>query len=87
MWESSGDVLNMSLAIGFIVLVVFISIFIFYLIMIIRDVSKVVDSASDIVNKVHKTVVEPLRAIDYVIEKAKPYIEMAMEKRSKGKKK
>jgi len=87
MFATSGDVLNMSLAIGFIVLVIFLSILIFYGIVILRDISKVADEAAEVVHKVHKTVVEPLRAIDYVIERAKPYIEMAMEKKAKGKKK
>lgn len=85
LWATSGDVLNMSLAIGFIVLVIFLSILIFYLIMIVRDLSKVTDEVSEIVEKVHKTVVQPLRAIDFVIERVTPYIEMALEKKAKKK--
>lgn len=87
MFATSGDVLNMSLAIGFIVLVIFLSILIFYMIIIFRDVTKVVDDVSEIVGKVHSTIIEPLRALDYVIDKVKPYVEMAVEKRSKSKKK
>ena len=84
MWfATSGDVLNMSLAIGFIVLVIFLSILIFYAILILRDSSKVVEEVAEVVEKVHKTVVQPLRAIDYLVEKAQPYIEMALEKRKK----
>lgn len=84
MWfATSGDVLNMSLAIGFIVLVIFLCILIFYAILIVRDASKVVEEVSEVVEKVHKTVVQPLRAIDYLVEKAQPYIEMALEKRKK----
>lgn len=86
LFETSGDVLNMSIAIGVIVLTVFLSILIFYIIMIVRDASKVVDKATEVVDKVHKTVIQPLRAIDYLIEKAQPYIEMAVEKRAKKKK-
>ncbi len=87
MFATSGDMLNMSLAIGFIVLVIFVSILIFYAILILRDVSKVVDDVSEVVDKVHKTLVQPLRAIDYVIERAQPYIDMALEKKFKSKKK
>ncbi len=87
MFATSGDVLNMSLAIGFIVLVIFLSILIFYAILILRDVTKVVDNASEIIDKVHKTVIQPLRAIDFFIERAQPYIEMALDKMGDKKKK
>ena len=85
MFATSGDVLNMALAIGFIVLVIFISIFFLYMILILRDVTKVVDNISEIVSRVHSTIIEPLRALDYVIDKVKPYIEMAVAKRTKSK--
>ena len=58
MFATSGDILNMSLAIGFIILVIFLSILIFYAIMILRDTAKVVDDVSEVVSKVHKTIVE-----------------------------
>lgn len=87
MFATSGDILNMSLAIGFIVLVIFLCILIFYAILILRDVSKVVDDAAEVVSKVHKTIVQPLRAIDYIIERAQPYVEGIIEKRNRAKKK
>lgn len=86
MFATSGDVLNMSLAIGFIVLVIFLSILIFYGILVLRDVSKVVSDVEEVVNKVHRSIVEPLKAVDFVVEKARPYIEMAIEKSLKKKK-
>ncbi|MFA6991721.1 MAG: hypothetical protein WC269_00350 [Candidatus Gracilibacteria bacterium] len=86
MFATSSDVLNMSLAIGFILLVIFLVILIFYAILVLRDLTKVVDNVAEVVDKVHKTIVQPLRAIDYFVEKAKPYIEMAVEKRFKSKK-
>lgn len=87
MFATSGDILNMSLAIGFILLVIFLCFLIFYGILILRDVSKVVDDVSEVVEKVHKTIVQPLRALDYVMEKAAPYVEALVEKKLKGKKK
>lgn len=86
MFATSGDILNMSLAIGFIVLVIFISLLCFYGILILRDVSKVVDDVEEVTHKVKSTIVEPLRAVDFLVEKAKPYVEMLLEKRSKAKK-
>ena len=87
MFATSGDVLNMSLAIGFIVLVIFLCILIFYAILILRDTTKVVDDVSEIVHKVHSTIVQPLKAVDFIVEKVRPYIEMALEKKLKMKKK
>ncbi len=87
MFATSGDILNMSLAIGFIVLVIFISILIFYAIMILRDTAKVVDDIAEVVSKVHRTIVEPLKAIDYIIDRAKPYIETVLDNRARSKKK
>lgn len=80
MFETSSDVLNFSLAIGFGVLVVFLSILIFYTILVLRDISKVADKFEQLVSRVHATVEQPLKAVDYVIEKAKPYLETAAEK-------
>lgn len=87
MFETSGDILNMSLAIGFALLVIFLVILIFYAILVLRDISRTTGKVEEIVNKVHKTIVEPLRAIDFIIERARPYVEMALDKKAKSKKK
>ncbi|MEK7085833.1 MAG: hypothetical protein AAB953_02355 [Patescibacteria group bacterium] len=87
MFATSGDILNMSLAGGFIILVIFLCIFLFYGILILRDTSKVVDDVAEIVERVHKTIVEPLRALDYLVDKVRPYIETLIERKLKGKKK
>ena len=87
MFATSGDILNMALAIGFIVLVIFLSILIFYAILILRDVSKITDDSKELFDRVHSTIVGPLKAIDYLVEKAKPYLETIIENRFKGKKK
>lgn len=86
MFATSGDILNMSLAIGFLVLVIFLSLLCFYAILILRDISKVVDDVEEVTHKVKSTIVEPLRAVDFLMEKAKPYIDMVLEKRTKAKK-
>ena len=79
---TSGDILNMALAIGFIV----VFILIFYAILIVRDTAKVIDDIAEVVSKVRKTIVEPLKAIDYIIDRAKPYIETVLENRARSKK-
>ena len=86
MFATSGDFLNMSLGIGFLVLVIFLCMFLFYGILVLRDVSKIADEVEEIVAKVHMSIVEPLKAIEYVLEKVRPYIEMVLERKIKGKK-
>jgi hypothetical protein len=81
MFATSGDILNMSLALGFIVLVIFLSILIFYTILVMRDVSKMTDDSRELVDRIHDTVMGPLKAVDYLVEKAKPYIEGMIESR------
>ncbi|MFH1284371.1 MAG: hypothetical protein ABIH78_02160 [Candidatus Peregrinibacteria bacterium] len=87
MFATSGDILRMSLAIGFIVFIIFISILIFYAILILRDMSKLMYEVEEVVSRIHKTIVEPLKAVDYIIERAKPYVETVLESRKKAKKK
>jgi len=87
MFATSGDILNMSLAIGFLVLVIFLSLLCFYAILILRDLSKVVDDVEEVTHKIKSTIVEPLRAVDFLVEKAKPYIDMVLEKRTQSKRK
>ena len=76
----------MSLAIGFIILVIFLCFLIFYAVLILRDVSKVMDDVEEIVTRVRTTIVQPLKAVDYIIEKAKPYVETIIERKMKEKK-
>ncbi|MBI5753576.1 hypothetical protein HZA40_00340 [Candidatus Peregrinibacteria bacterium] len=87
MFATSGDILNMSLAIGFIVLVIFLSILIFYSILVMRDVSRMTQDSKELMDRIHNTIMGPLKAVDYIIEKVKPYIESTIENRfKKGKK-
>lgn len=87
MFATSGDVLNMALAIGFIVLVIFLAILIFYAILILRDISRVVEDVEEVTTRIRTTIVEPLKAVDFIVEKAKPYIEMVLDRRSASTKK
>jgi len=83
MFQNSADILNISLAVGFLILVVFISFVCFYLVLILRDVSKTTDEVRDLVSKVHSTVTQPLRALEFLFEKIRPYIESLLESKLK----
>jgi len=56
--------------------------FIFYAVLILRDISKVVEDVEEVVDRVHSTIVEPLKAVDFMIASAKPYIEAFFEKKA-----
>ncbi|MFA6305259.1 MAG: hypothetical protein WC651_00830 [Candidatus Gracilibacteria bacterium] len=85
MFSTSADILNMSLAIGFIVLVIFLCVTLFYAILILRDFSHVSAEIRAMVDKIYKTITEPLRALDFLIEKIRPYIEAFVDKKLNGK--
>ena len=87
MFDTTGDILNMSFAIGFGLLAIFLCALILYCVIILRDITRVVSDIEEIVGKVHKTIVEPLKAVDYAVDKARPYIEMILDSRAKSKKK
>jgi len=85
MFASSGDILKMSLAMGFIVFIIFLCILMFYVILILRDLSKMTDDVEEIVHKVKKAVIHPLSLVDYMMSKAKPFIERVLSDKKKGK--
>jgi len=87
MFETSADIMKMSFAIGFIVLVVFLSMTLLYVIFILRDVSKVLDDVKEVTEKVRVSVVSPLKAMNVIIEKITPYINSILEMKKKSKKK
>jgi hypothetical protein len=83
MITTSLDVLYVSLAIGFIVLVIFFSIALFYLVFILRDVSKITDKAKDTTDTLSEYVLSPVKFIFGVYEKLEPIIENLIEKAKK----
>ncbi len=80
MFATSGDVLNMSLALGVILVAIFLCFALFYLILVLRDTSRTTRRVEELVGRVHATIVEPLKAVDFIFEKIRPYIEMTVEK-------
>lgn len=80
MFATSQDVLFMSLAIGFIILVIFLSVAIMYGIFILRDVSKMTQDAREVTDKVNQIVISPLRVVSSLIEHAMPFINSVKSK-------
>lgn len=80
MFATSADVLNICLAIGVIILTIFLAILLFYGILVLRDVSKSTERLNDLTEKLHKTITAPLKLVDYLVAKAEPLMETAVEK-------
>ena len=78
--------MRMSFGLGFVVLVIFLSMALLYLIFILRDVSKILDDVKDVTEKVRVSVVSPLKIVGTVLERVTPYIDQVLAGK-KGKKK
>lgn len=76
------DILYLSLAAGFIVLVIFMSITLLYTIFILRDVSSVTQDVKEVTERVNQVVISPLRAVNFIIEQVKPHIQAVLTKAS-----
>ncbi|MFA4890850.1 MAG: hypothetical protein WC604_00635 [Candidatus Gracilibacteria bacterium] len=85
MFETSADIMKMSFAIGFIILVVFLSMTLLYAIFILRDVSKILDDVKEVTEKVRVSVISPLKAMNVVIEKITPFVNRILDMKKKRK--
>lgn len=85
MIATSLDVLYIALAVGFIVLVIFLSITLFYLIFVLRDLSKITDKAKETVDVATEYVLSPIQFFAGLLEKIGPIIEALMDRASKKK--
>ncbi len=83
MFATSQDVLFMSLALGFIVLVIFLSIALMYLIFILRDTSMMTHDAKEVTHKVNQVVISPLRFLGSLTDHLKPFIDSIKQRKGK----
>ena len=83
MIQSTLDILYLSLAIGFIVLVVFLSITLTYATFVLRDLSRVMHDVEEITDKVNEYILSPMRIANAIFENLKPFIAAFREKSGK----
>ncbi len=83
MFATSQDILFMSLAIGFIVLVIFLSIALMYLIFILRDTSMMTHDAKEVTHKFNQVVITPLQFLGGLVENIKPFLDSLKKRRGK----
>lgn len=71
MLETSQDILNLALAIGFSLIAVFLSITLYYAIFVLRDLGETTKALKHTVKQVDNLIVQPARMITFFIEKVK----------------
>ena len=87
MVNTSLDILYLSLAAGFIVLVVFISIALTYLIFLLRDLTKTMDKIEEITERVNEYLLVPVKFLSTILEYLGPFLDILKERMSKSRKK
>lgn len=80
MFATSKDILNISLAGGFILLVIFLSVMLIYLILILRDVNKITNHTRDTAKKMNEFIVHPLKIMYKFGEKLEPLFDIIESK-------
>ena len=74
------EILYISLAVGFLVLVVFICVAIVYLTHILRDVSRVTQRIESLTEKVNDVVLSPIKVLGALFENIGPWVEILRKK-------
>lgn len=85
MFATSGDILRMAGALGIVLLVIFVCMTLLYVMFILRDISKILDDVKDISNRVKTSIVSPLKAASYLIDKVTPYINQVLDMKKRKK--
>ena len=77
---TSIDILYLTLSVSIALLTIFLSITLIYLMFILRDASKAIDTAKDTVEKFNTYISKPILMTRSIIEFIKPFIIGAEEK-------
>lgn len=83
MFGSSQDTLYMVLSVAIALLTIFLSVTLIYLILVLRDASKIIEKAKDTVEKVNNFVVKPVKLASAVFDHLRPLIERAIDRASR----
>lgn len=74
MFETSKDILNISLAVGFGFIALFFSIALFYVIFVLRDLSQTTNALRQAAKKVNVAIVQPLKLAKSAMKHSKEII-------------
>ena len=74
------DLLYIILAIAIALVAIFLSIVLVYSIFILRDINKATDAIRDSAEKVHATILKPIKMTGELLKYARPVVEVVGEK-------
>lgn len=69
MFATSQDLLNLTLAVGFGVLTIFLAIVLFYLAVVLRDLSQTTQAVKHAAQQIDDLIIAPTRLISFLFEK------------------
>lgn len=84
---SYQDFMYVAISIAVLLLAIFGSIALFYLILILRDTNKAVESVKDTVDKFNEYILSPIKVVNTLVERVKPLYDSFMDSREETTKK
>lgn len=83
---ASQETLYLVLSVSIALLTIFFCVALIYIILVLRDTSKILEKGRDTVEKINSFVVKPVQLISTIIEQVRPMIERAVKRvrRKKG---
>ena len=86
MFETSKDILNISLAVGFGLIALFLSIALFQAIFVLRDVNELTRVLKKTAKKANDVLIQPTKFLTFLFSKARTIVEIVekqVEKKTK----
>ncbi len=76
MFETSKDILNIVLAVGFGLIAVFLSVTLFYAIFVLRDLSETTKAMKKVAKQANNMIIQPAKFLTFLFEKARTITEI-----------
>ncbi len=76
MFETSKDILNIVLAVGFGLIAIFLSVTLFYAIFVLRDLSETTKAMKKVARQANNMIIQPTKFISFLFDKAKTITEI-----------
>lgn len=87
MFTDSQTTLYIVLSIAVALLTIFLCVTLIYLILILRDLSKMLEKIRETVDRVNAFILKPVSLASSIVDHVRPLIESALERRGESKKK
>ncbi|MFH1546338.1 MAG: hypothetical protein ABIE14_03095 [Patescibacteria group bacterium] len=76
MFETSKDILNIVLAVGFGLIAIFLSITLFYAIFVLRDLGETTKAMKKVAKQANSMIIQPAKFMSFLFEKARTIAEI-----------